>query len=90
MDKDKHLSKIALQIAELVRQKNELYGDAFLKVAQILDMMTFSNEFDRAICIRMLDKIFRIGNGKLNDEQRIESFCDISGYAILAIESIKR
>ena len=87
---------IAIQIAELVDNKQKAYGNAFEKVTEILKVLypqgvPVYKYQDFLTVVRILDKICRISslptNGK--DSMGEEPWKDIMGYALLAIENKK-
>lgn len=83
----------ALDVAELVRDKQEAYGDSFGRSGKILEILYPDgvpvNKLHDALTItRIIDKIFRIANQK---EAFNESpYFDICGYALLALVRDKR
>lgn len=82
--------KIALDIADIVKNRQETYGDSFGNSGNILRILYPNgisiNQYDDLMAItRMLDKIFRIATGHLED-----SYTDIVGYGLLgAVRSQK-
>lgn len=75
--------KVALEIARLVGKKNAQYGDSFNRAGEVLKVLyphgVNPTQYTDLLCItRILDKLFRIANGQLED-----SFDDIVGYGIL-------
>ena len=83
----------AVELAVLLGQKQQAYGDAFGSMEAIFKIL-YPNGIqpyqygDLLTVVRMLDKVFRIANmppeGK--DLMGEEPYKDIAGYALLALE----
>ena len=84
---DSKYRKIAIEIAELVSEKQVKYGDSFgqsYKIFQVLypngvkpeDMKEFLT------IVRVVDKLFRLSRGDQGDES---AWTDIMGYALLSL-----
>lgn len=77
----------AKELATLLEQKNQAYGDAFAKTTQILELL-YPNGIQKEqykdvhVIVRMLDKISRIARD--NDPMGESPYQDIAGYSILA------
>lgn len=85
---DNKFEKAALDIAKLVKDKNEAYGDSFTKSAEFLKDMypngiTKENYLDAIFIARMYDKMHRIATNKgaFNEDP----YKDIAGYALLRL-----
>lgn len=79
---------IGMKIGELVKKKNEAYGDSFAKAAQILEVLfpngvPVSQYTDMLGLIRVIDKQFRIANRK--DAFGESPWGDIAGYGVLGV-----
>ena len=75
-------------IGALVDVKNSQYGDAFHKTGKILAILypegvTPEQYDDMLAVVRILDKLFRIANGKQGNE---DPWQDIAGYGLLGME----
>lgn len=75
-------------IGALVDVKNAQYGDAFHKTGKILAILypegVTSEQYDDMLAVvRVLDKLFRVANGKQGNE---DPFKDIAGYGLLGME----
>lgn len=73
------------QIGELVQGKNEMYGDAFNKSGEFLEILypdgIRPDQYkDMLAVVRIFDKLMRIANGNQGNEN---AFMDIAGYGIL-------
>lgn len=73
------------QIGELVQVKNEMYGDAFNKSGEFLEILypdgIRPDQYkDMLAVVRIFDKLMRIANGNQGNEN---AFMDIAGYGIL-------
>lgn len=73
----------ALEIGKLVSEKNKKYGDSFKDAGKILRTLfpdgISVDQYDDVLAIaRIVDKLFRISHGNLED-----SYEDIAGYGIL-------
>jgi len=86
MEKNKFLEK-AIEIGNLVEEKNVAYGDSFKQSQEIIKVL-FPNGVkiaqyqDFLAIIRMLDKLFRIATDR--DALGENPWNDIAGYAILS------
>ena len=84
---------IAISIANLVKEKNLAYGDAFGKSGEILKTL-FPNgvapeQYDNMLTIvRVLDKLFRIATDK--DAFGENPWRDIGGYSLLAVRQERK
>lgn len=79
---------IALEIAELVTEKNKAYGDSFGEASNILKVLYPNGirpfQYRDALAItRVIDKLFRLANKK--DAFGESPWRDICGYAILGV-----
>lgn len=79
---------IGTNIGELVKKKNEAYGDSFAKAAKILEILfpdgvPVSQYTDMLGLIRVIDKQFRIANRK--DAFGESPWGDIAGYGVLGV-----
>lgn len=78
--------------ANLVKKKQEDYGDSFGKSAAILEQLypkgiRIEQYRDLLAIIRILDKIFRIATlSEKNFESKINSWGDINGYSLLQLK----
>lgn len=84
---------IATDLGKLLEVKNEAYGNAFVKITEILsilyqDGIKPEQYKDLGLVIRILDKLCRIA--KDNDPLGESPFQDIAGYAILAQTNKKK
>ena len=75
-------------IGALVDVKNSQYGDAFHQTGRILAILypegvTPEQYDDMLAVVRILDKLFRIANGKQGNE---DPWQDIAGYGLLGME----
>jgi hypothetical protein len=75
----------AVKIGQLVDKKNEQYGDAINVTGQFLELLypngiPLSQYNNVGVLVRMWDKMKRIANGNLGDE---DAFKDLCGYALL-------
>ena len=83
------IKKIAADISQLVEEKQDAYGNAFERTAQILSILypngiNVEQLHDAALLVRVLDKICRIAH---NNETMGESpWRDICGYSLLALQ----
>lgn len=73
------------QIGELVQIKNEMYGDAFNKSGEFLEILypdgIRPDQYkDMLAVVRIFDKLMRVANGNQGNEN---AFMDIAGYGIL-------
>ena len=80
---------IASDIAKLVKDKQEQYGDSFNKAFKVLEILypegvTPKNYPELLTVTRVLDKLFRIATD--NDPCGESPWEDICGYALLAIQ----
>lgn len=79
-------SLLALEIGELVEQKQEAYGDSFGKSGAVMRILYPNGialeQIDDALCVvRILDKLFRIATDR--DALGESPYRDIAGYALL-------
>ena|SRR5882762_8748937 len=79
----KDFKQIAAELGELVTAKNKAYGDSFARSGEVLKIMypngVKPEQYADLLCLtRILDKMFRIANGQLED-----SYEDLGGYSIL-------
>lgn len=75
-------------IGALVDVKNHQYGDAFHQTGRILAILypegVAPEQYDDMLAVvRVLDKLFRIANGKQGNE---DPWQDIAGYGLLGME----
>ena len=83
------IKKIAADISQLVEEKQDAYGNAFERTAEILSILypngiDVEQLHDAALLVRVLDKICRIAH---NNETMGESpWRDICGYSLLALQ----
>ena len=75
-------------IGALVDVKNSQYGDAFHQTGRILAILypegVAPEQYDDMLAVvRILDKLFRIANGKQGNE---DPWQDIAGYGLLGME----
>lgn len=75
--------EVAESIGKLVADRNKTYGDSFGRSGDIMRILYPAGikpeQVDDALTlVRILDKMFRIANGQLDD-----SYKDIAGYGIL-------
>ena len=87
-EKPSSFEKIANELATLLKEKNEAYGNAFDKTTQILTLLYPNgikvDQFkDVHVIVRMLDKLSRIARD--NDPMGESPYMDIAGYSILAL-----
>lgn len=80
--------EIGTAVGKLVQEKNEAYGDAFLRVGEVLRVLypegISLDQYDDMLAItRVLDKLFRIATDK--DAFGETPWQDVCGYAILSI-----
>ena len=83
----------AIEIAELVEEKQKAYGDSFGKIGKVMlnlypDGIPPEKLEDALTIVRILDKLFRISNQK--DAFGENPYKDIMGYALLAVERGER
>jgi hypothetical protein len=81
MSKDFH--SIAKEIAALVAERQKTYGDSFSKSGDVLrvlypDGIKPEQYVDALGVLRVVDKLFRVANGQMEDSWR-----DIAGYGLL-------
>lgn len=87
LDQKKNFLKVATDLGNLLEEKNQAYGNAFVKSTEILNVLypkgiKPEQYQDLGLIIRILDKLSRIA--KNNDPFGEDPFKDIAGYAILA------
>ncbi len=81
--------RIASELAKLLHQKREKYGDSFNRSSEVLQILYPSgigpSQYCHALALtRMIDKLFRIAaSDRAEDDE--DPFQDIAGYAILAM-----
>ena len=80
--------KIALEIGDLVQEKNDAYGDSFGQACKILEVLYPNgikpNQYRDALAVtRVIDKLFRLANKK--DAFGESPWRDICGYSILGV-----
>ena len=80
--------KIANELATILKEKNEAYGNAFDKTTAILTLLypngiSVEQYKDVHVIVRMLDKISRIARD--NDPFGESPYKDLAGYAILSL-----
>ncbi len=76
-------------IGTVVDAKNQQYGDSFNQAGKILEVLypdgVRPDQYrDMLGVIRVIDKIFRIANGKQGEE---DPWKDIAGYGLLGMGS---
>ncbi len=81
---------VATDVARLVQQKNDAYGDSFACGGDFLRLLypkgMMPNQYDDALAfIRMFDKFCRIAN--MPEAFSEDPYTDILGYAILLVHS---
>ena len=87
--KDISFADIGKDVGELVKEKQEAYGDSFGRSGECLRQM-FPNgiqpeQYDDLLTIaRILDKLFRIANNK--DAFDENPYQDIIGYGLLGMK----
>lgn len=83
------IKKIAADISQLVEEKQDAYGNAFERTAEILSIL-YPNGIgveqlqDAALLVRVLDKICRIAHD--NETMGESPWRDICGYSLLALQ----
>jgi hypothetical protein len=80
-------SKIAADVAELVKSKQSQYGDSFGKAGDVLRLLYPNGikpeAYDDVLTVaRVLDKLFRVATA--NDPTGESPWRDLMGYALLA------
>lgn len=78
----------AMDIAELVKDKQAAYGDAFGRSGKVLEILypngiPASQLEDALTIVRVIDKLFRIANQK--DAFGENPWKDVMGYALLSV-----
>lgn len=81
-------SQIGRSVGNVVKEKNDAYGDAFSESCKIIDVLYPTgikpHQYkDFLSIIRIIDKLFRIANKK--DAFEESPWEDIAGYAILSM-----
>lgn len=81
--------QLGQDIGSMVDVKNQQYGDAFNQAGKILEVLYPSGVGpeqyrDMLGVIRVIDKLFRIANGKQGNE---DPWKDIAGYGLLGMEN---
>ena len=84
---DSNYRNIAIEIAELVSEKQIRYGDSFgqsYKIFQVLypDGVKPKDMKEFLTIVRVVDKLFRLSKGDQGDES---AWTDIMGYALLSL-----
>jgi len=84
----KDFEKIALEIANLVKEKQLAYGDSFGKAKEIIKVLYPSGipveaYGDALTVVRVIDKLFRIATKK--DAFGESPWKDVLGYALLSL-----
>lgn len=82
----------AKAIGNLVAEKQLQYGDSFGNAGKILKVLypngiSFDQMEDALVVVRIVDKLFRIANNNMGEE---DAFQDITGYGLLAVVRNKR
>lgn len=77
--------QLGQDIGSMVDVKNQQYGDAFNQAGKILEVLypdgVRPDQYkDMLGVIRVIDKLFRISNGKQGEE---DPWQDIAGYGLL-------
>lgn len=80
--------RLAEEVAQLVVEKQQAYGDSFGKSSEILQILypngvTVEQYGDMLTIVRILDKLFRVANKK--DAFDESPYKDILGYSLLAV-----
>jgi len=88
ISKDNKYEKLAVEVAKIVKDKNEKYGDSYNDVPKILEFMypngiPITSYSDAMFVVRILDKLKRIATK--NDKDGENPFKDITGYGLLAL-----
>ena len=89
-DKSKELYEIATKLAKTLAEKNNQYGSAFDKTAEVLKIILNGKPVEEKhyksllVLTRIIDKICRIGNDLSGESNNTEdSYTDIAGYGII-------
>lgn len=89
MSLEKHLDEISAEIVNIVKKKNQDYGNSFEKMIDKYGWV--------ALLIRFQDKTGRLDNlilenkeGEVSDESIEDTLMDIAGYALLALAVRKK
>lgn len=80
-----HLDKVVEKITNLLKEKNEAYGNTALNPTNIFSKL----DSTEAICARIDDKLARISNRGINDETE-DTVDDVIGYLLLLKMSMER
>lgn len=86
-------TNLALEIGNLVDEKNRQYGDSFKECEQFIRLLypngVQPEAYGDLLCIvRMWDKLKRIGTAAgSSDPGNEEPYKDLAGYALLGLES---
>lgn len=86
-------TRIASEVAKLVSEKQEAYGDSFGKSGEVMAIL-YPNGIggaqmeDALVVVRIIDKLFRIATRK--DAFGESPWRDINGYSLLALERDER
>lgn len=80
----------ALQLAQLVKDKREAYGDSFGRTEKLFHILypdgVPTEQFKNALFIlRVLDKICRLANNGDSDPMNEDPVVDIAGYALVKL-----
>lgn len=80
--------KIAAEIGDLVQQKNQAYGDSFVKAGEILRILypegVAPDQYQDLLAVaRILDKLFRIATDR--DALGESPWRDLCGYSLLGV-----
>mgnify|MGYP003659656553 CR=1 FL=1 len=73
-----HLDKVVKQITDLLKSKNEAYGNTALNPPNVFSKL----DSTEAICARIDDKLSRIKNKGINDKTE-DTIDDVIGYLLL-------
>lgn len=82
---------LGAEIGRLVEEKQKQYGDSFHKAGAVLailypDGVKPAQYQDMLAVVRVVDKLFRVANGKQGDEN---PWRDVAGYGILGASEPK-
>ena len=80
-----HLDKVVEKITNLLKEKNEAYGNTALNPTNIFSKL----DSTEAICARIDDKLARIANRGINDETE-DTVDDVIGYLLLLKMSMEK
>ena len=84
---------LALEVADLVSEKQLQYGNSFEKAGEILAVLyptcvSLEQYQDALTILRMIDKLFRIATAHPTDTE--EPWKDLNGYSLLGLERSRR